>query len=78
MTAIITPVRRLSWRPPKLDSAHYRLEIWQFVVHPIWGFEANASQRKRIAERYATGETMAELARKYECSEPMLILGSGQ
>lgn len=26
-------------------------------------------QRKKIAERYATGETMAELARDYDCSE---------
>ena len=29
----------------------------------------DASQRRRIAERYAAGETMAELAREYECSE---------
>jgi len=27
------------------------------------------SQRRRIAERYAAGETMAELAREYECGE---------
>jgi DNA invertase Pin-like site-specific DNA recombinase len=27
------------------------------------------SQRKRIAERYAAGETMAELARDYDCHE---------
>jgi DNA invertase Pin-like site-specific DNA recombinase len=27
------------------------------------------SQRRRIAERYASGETMAELAREYECGE---------
>jgi DNA invertase Pin-like site-specific DNA recombinase len=27
------------------------------------------SQRKRIAERYAAGETMAELARDYDCGE---------
>ena len=26
-------------------------------------------QRRRIAERYAGGETMAELAREYECGE---------
>ena len=26
-------------------------------------------QRRRIAERYAAGETMAELAREYECGE---------
>ena len=32
----------------------------------------DAGQRKRIAERYATGETMAELAREYECSEPTI------
>jgi DNA invertase Pin-like site-specific DNA recombinase len=25
------------------------------------------SQRRRVAERYAAGETMAELAREYEC-----------
>ena len=29
----------------------------------------DASQKKRIAERYASGETMAELAREYECGE---------
>src|SRR6516165_9851337 len=29
----------------------------------------DASQRRRIAERYAAGETMAELARKYECGD---------
>ena len=27
----------------------------------------DASQRRRIAERYAAGETMAELAKEYEC-----------
>ena len=27
------------------------------------------SQRRRIAERYAAGETMADLAREYECGE---------
>jgi DNA invertase Pin-like site-specific DNA recombinase len=29
----------------------------------------DASQRKRLAERYAAGETMAELAREYGCGE---------
>jgi DNA invertase Pin-like site-specific DNA recombinase len=29
----------------------------------------DASQRRKIAERYAKGETMAELARDYECGE---------
>ena len=29
----------------------------------------DVSQRRRIAERYAAGETMAELAREYECGE---------
>jgi len=29
----------------------------------------DASKRRRIAERYAGGETMAELARDYECGE---------
>jgi DNA invertase Pin-like site-specific DNA recombinase len=29
----------------------------------------DAGQRKRIAERYAAGETMAELAREYDCGE---------
>jgi DNA invertase Pin-like site-specific DNA recombinase len=29
----------------------------------------DASQRRRIAERYSAGETMAELAREYECGE---------
>jgi DNA invertase Pin-like site-specific DNA recombinase len=29
----------------------------------------DASQRKRIAERYASGETMAELAREYDCGD---------
>jgi DNA invertase Pin-like site-specific DNA recombinase len=27
-------------------------------------------QRRKIAERYAAGETLAGLARDYECSEP--------
>ena len=27
------------------------------------------SQRRKIAERYAAGETMAELARDYDCGE---------
>ena len=30
------------------------------------------SQKRRIAERYAAGETMAMLAREYECSEPTI------
>lgn len=29
----------------------------------------DASQRRKIAERYASGETMAELAAEYECGE---------
>ena len=29
----------------------------------------DASQRKRLAERYAAGETMAALAREYDCGE---------
>jgi DNA invertase Pin-like site-specific DNA recombinase len=29
----------------------------------------DAGQRRRIAERYTAGETMAELAREYECGE---------
>jgi len=29
----------------------------------------DAGQRRRVAERYAGGETMAELAREYECGE---------
>jgi uncharacterized protein (DUF433 family) len=29
----------------------------------------DAGQRKKIAERYADGETMAELARDYDCGE---------
>jgi DNA invertase Pin-like site-specific DNA recombinase len=29
----------------------------------------DGSQRRRVAERYAAGETMAELAREYECGE---------
>jgi DNA invertase Pin-like site-specific DNA recombinase len=29
----------------------------------------DAGQRRRIAERYAAGETMAALAREYECGE---------
>jgi DNA invertase Pin-like site-specific DNA recombinase len=29
----------------------------------------DAGQRRKIAERYAAGETMAELAREYECGE---------
>jgi DNA invertase Pin-like site-specific DNA recombinase len=29
----------------------------------------DASQKRTIADRYAAGETMAELAREYECGE---------
>ena len=29
----------------------------------------DAGQRRRVAERYGAGETMAELAREYECGE---------
>jgi DNA invertase Pin-like site-specific DNA recombinase len=29
----------------------------------------DASQRRKIAERYSAGETMAELARDYDCGE---------
>jgi uncharacterized protein (DUF433 family) len=29
----------------------------------------DAGQRRKIAERYATGESMAELARDYDCGE---------
>jgi DNA invertase Pin-like site-specific DNA recombinase len=29
----------------------------------------DAGQRRRVAERYAAGETMAEVAREYECGE---------
>ena len=29
----------------------------------------DASQRRKIAERYAAGDTMAELARDYECGD---------
>jgi uncharacterized protein (DUF433 family) len=29
----------------------------------------DVGQRRKIAERYAAGETMAELAREYECGE---------
>jgi DNA invertase Pin-like site-specific DNA recombinase len=29
----------------------------------------DAGQKRKIAERYASGETMAELAREYECGE---------
>ncbi len=32
-------------------------------------FVLDAGQRQRIAERYAGGETMADLAREYECGE---------
>ena len=32
----------------------------------------DAGQRRKIAERYAAGETMAELAREYEVSEPTI------
>jgi uncharacterized protein (DUF433 family) len=30
----------------------------------------DGGQRRKIAERYAAGETMAELARDYDVSEP--------
>jgi DNA invertase Pin-like site-specific DNA recombinase len=29
----------------------------------------DVGQRRKIAEKYADGETMAELAREYECGE---------
>jgi DNA invertase Pin-like site-specific DNA recombinase len=32
----------------------------------------DAGQRRKIAERYAAGETMAELAREYDVSEPTI------
>ena len=32
-------------------------------------------QRRRIAERYAAGETMAELAREYDCGEATIWRG---
>ena len=32
------------------------------------------SQRRRIAERYTAGETMAELAREYGCGEATVCL----
>jgi hypothetical protein len=36
------------------------------------GPPANHSQRKKIAERYANGETMAALAHEYGCGEAMI------
>jgi DNA invertase Pin-like site-specific DNA recombinase len=40
----------------------------------------DAGERRRVAERYAAGETMAELAREYEVSEPTIwrALGSDE
>jgi DNA invertase Pin-like site-specific DNA recombinase len=41
----------------------------------------DAGERRRAAERYAAGETMAELAREYECSETAIwraLSGSGE
>jgi DNA invertase Pin-like site-specific DNA recombinase len=35
-------------------------------------FKLDAGQKRRIAERYANGETMAELATVYEVSEPTI------
>jgi DNA invertase Pin-like site-specific DNA recombinase len=32
----------------------------------------DASEKRRVAERYASGETMAELAVDYEVSEPTI------
>jgi hypothetical protein len=32
----------------------------------------DAGQKRKIAERYAAGETMAELAQEYECGEATL------
>jgi DNA invertase Pin-like site-specific DNA recombinase len=32
----------------------------------------DASQRRKIAERLAKGETMADLAREYDCSTPTI------
>jgi len=34
-----------------------------------WSPARVTPQRRRIAERYAAGETMAEPAREYECGE---------
>jgi DNA invertase Pin-like site-specific DNA recombinase len=33
----------------------------------------DAGQRRRVAGRYAAGETMAELAREYECGEATIL-----
>jgi transposase-like protein len=32
----------------------------------------DASEKRKIADRYAAGETMAELAREYEVGEAMI------
>lgn len=34
--------------------------------------DTDATQKKRIAERYSAGDTRAELAREYEVSEPTI------
>ena len=33
----------------------------------------DASEKRKIAERYAAGETMAELAREYDCGETTIF-----
>jgi uncharacterized protein (DUF433 family) len=40
-----------------------RNEVWPRVG------VGRVGQRRKIAERYAAGETMAELARDYDCGE---------
>jgi hypothetical protein len=37
----------------------------------------DAGQRKRLAERYASGETMAALAREYDCGEATIWRAAG-
>jgi hypothetical protein len=45
-----------------------------------WLDTSHAGERRRIADRYAAGETMATLARGYECGEATLwcaLVGKG-
>lgn len=51
--------------PSESDAAALRLQLPEHARGPPHSMH----QRRRIAERYAAGETMAELAREYECGE---------
>jgi hypothetical protein len=66
---------------PRRDRARDSGEIQSYQAANVAGRKGakfgrpavlDASQKKRIAERYPAGEAMAELAREYERSEPTI------